>query len=96
MFEVYQSLARRIHSPLTIDHSLFQSQEAFYKIEVRFCNCAVFSQIAFPFFRLLCEDVPFERLLVRDLTGARYFEALFGTGICFNLWHFIMLFMLYP
>jgi hypothetical protein len=32
--------------------------------------------------------VTFERLLVSDLSGARYFETLFGTGVCFNLWHF--------
>jgi len=66
---------------------LFQIQQAFYKVKIRFGYFAVFSQIAFPFLGLFCQDVTFERFLMRDLSCARYLEAFFGTGIRFNLWH---------
>jgi hypothetical protein len=33
--------------------------------------------------------VTFEGFLKSDFTRAGYPEPLFGTGICFNLWHFI-------
>jgi hypothetical protein len=36
--------------------------------------------------------VALKRFLVCDLTRAGYFKALFGTGVCFYLWHFMLLF----
>jgi hypothetical protein len=39
--------------------------------------------------------VALERLLVGNFAGAGYFKPFFGTGICFNLWHGMMLFFNY-
>jgi len=66
---------------------LFKSQETFYKIHVSGSYDTFLGEVAFAFLGFLGEDVAFERLLVGDLTGAGHFEALLGTGICFNLRH---------
>ena len=68
--------------------SLFQTKQAFNKIQVGFCYRAGDSHSAFPFFRFFCKDVTFESFLMCNLSRASHFEALFGTGISLNLWHF--------
>jgi hypothetical protein len=50
-------------------------------------NHSVFVQVAFAAIRLFGKNVPFERFLMRDLSGACYFESFFGTGVRFYLWH---------
>ena len=65
-----------------------QIQKTFYEIKVGFGNFSVFSQVTFPLFRFLCQDVTLERLLVSDLAGAGYFETLLGTRVCFYFRHF--------
>jgi hypothetical protein len=40
--------------------------------------------------------VAFERFLKCDFSCARYFETLFGTRICFNLWHITCGLKCYP
>lgn len=67
---------------------LFQSQQAFYKINMSFGNCTIQPQVAFTFFRFFRQYVTLETLLMHDLSGCRYFKALFGTGICFYFRHF--------
>jgi hypothetical protein len=59
-------------------------------------NGAIDSQCTFTLFGFFGQDVTLERLLVSDLTGARYLKTLLGTGVCFYLWHFLMLFQFYP
>ena len=71
-----------------LDGELFQSQEPFYEIRIGRGYDAFLGEVAFAFLGFLGEDVAFERLLVGDLTGARHFEALLGTGIRFNLRHY--------
>jgi hypothetical protein len=34
--------------------------------------------------------VSFKRSLVRNFTGAGYFKALLGAGVCSNFWHFYL------
>ena len=75
-------------SDLFDPHELFQPQQPFYKIQVGFGHNAVFRQRAFAFFGFFGEDVPLERLLVRNLSRAGHFKPLFGAGVCFNLGHF--------
>lgn len=58
---------------------LLQTQKPHHEIHVGFGNGTVLAQGTFPLLGFFGEDVTFERLLVRDLTRARYFETLFGT-----------------
>ena len=48
----------------------------------------VFVQGAFALFRLLCKNVTFKRLLMRDFARAGYLEPLFGARVGLYLWHF--------
>ena len=67
---------------------LFQPQQPLYKIRVRMADNTLLGHIALAFLGFLCKDVTFEGLLVSDLAGAGYFEALLGTRVRFDLWHF--------
>jgi hypothetical protein len=67
--------------------NLLQSEQAHYKILVGFMYCTIDAELAFAAIRLFSKNVTFERLLMRDLTGAGYFKSFFGTGVRFNLWH---------
>jgi len=49
---------------------------------------AFLGEVTLAFLGFLSKNVTFERLLVSDLTGAGYFEALLGTRVRFDLWHF--------
>ena len=66
---------------------LFQAQQPLYEIRVRRGDDAFLGHVAFAFLGLFGKNVPFEGLLVGDLTGAGYFEPFLGTGIRFNLGH---------
>ncbi len=50
---------------------------------------AVNAQITFSLFGFFGQNVTLKTFLVGDFAGARYFKTLFGTGICFNLWHVV-------
>lgn len=78
--------------PETRNPELFKSEQTFYKIQVGFVNHSIFVKTALAALRFFGKNVTFERLLVRDLSGAGYLESLLGTGIRFNLWHFNYLF----
>lgn len=54
------------------------------------------TQVAFALGTLFCKDVPFERFLINNFTGAGYFKALLGAGVGLNLWHFIVILLLRP
>lgn len=55
---------------------------------MRFGNFAIFTHVPFTFFRFFGQDVTLETLLMRDLSGCRYFKSLFGAGVCLYLRHF--------
>ena len=42
------------------------------------------------FFRLLCQDVAFKRMLSFDFSRASKLEAFFGTRFCFHFWHVLL------
>ena len=67
---------------------LLEAEQALYEIRVRTADHAFLGHVALAFLGFLGEDVTFERLLVSDLAGAGYFEALLGTRVRFDLWHF--------
>jgi hypothetical protein len=58
--------------------------------------CTIYSELALAAIRLFSKNVPFERLLVRDFTGASYFKSLLGAGVRFNLWHYYIPFAVIP
>jgi hypothetical protein len=72
---------------------LLEAQQPLYEIRVRRGDDAFLGEVAFAFLGLFGEDVPFEGLLVGDLTGAGYFEPFLGTGVRFYLGHCRMLLM---
>jgi hypothetical protein len=47
----------------------------------------IFVEVTFAAITLFSKNVTFEGFLMRDFSGAGYFESFFGTGVCFNLWH---------
>jgi hypothetical protein len=76
--------------------NLLQAQQAFYKILVGAAHFPFFRHQPLSFRGFFCKDMSFESLLKRDFPGAGDFESLFGTGICFNLWHLMMWFRMIP
>jgi hypothetical protein len=56
----------------------------------------IFVEVTFAAIRLFGKNVTLEGFLMRDLAGAGYFESFFGTGVCFNLWHFLIPFLVIP
>ena len=72
---------------LTFDF-LLQTQKAFYKIHMWFCNGSIHSHVTFTFFGFLRQDVTFESFLMHDLSRAGNFKTFFGTGVCFYFRHF--------
>lgn len=75
---------------------LLEAEEAHHKIHIGLVNDTVYAHAALTLGGFLGEDVTLERLLVRDLSGAGYLEALLGTGVCFNLRHCKMRFEMIP
>jgi hypothetical protein len=45
------------------------------------------AQVALTLIALLSQQVAFEGFISANLTGARYFKSLFGTGVSLQLWH---------
>ena len=74
----------------------FKRSKRITKSILAFATTPSFANARLRFLDFFCQNVTFERLLVSDLSCARYFETLFGTGVCFNLWHFYMLVILHP
>ena len=60
------------------------------------CTVPSLLKTTFALFRFFGQNVTLERFLVCDLSGTRHFKALLGTGIGFNLWHFLFIFELHP
>jgi len=67
---------------------LLQTEQTLYKIRVGTADHALLGHVPLAFLGFLGEDVTFERLLVSDLAGAGNLEALLGTRVRFDLWHF--------
>jgi hypothetical protein len=67
---------------------LFEAEQTLYEIRMGRAHNAFLGHVALTFLGFLGEDVTFEGLLVSDLAGAGYFEALLGTRVRFDLWHF--------
>jgi hypothetical protein len=70
---------------------LLETQQPHYKRLVGSADDPRFTEIALAFLGFLGEDMPFERLLVGDLSRSRYFEPLLGAGVRFDLRHWRML-----
>ncbi len=68
-------------------YTLFQAQQAFYKIKICFTHKAIFSECPFSFLCLLGKNVTFETLLMGDFPGRRNFKPFLGAGICFYFRH---------
>jgi hypothetical protein len=47
--------------------------------------------MSFPARRFFRQDMPRERMMSRDLSGARYFEALCSATMCFQFHFFFLL-----
>ena len=67
---------------------LLQPQQPLYKIRMAGSDDPFLAEVALAFLGFFGKNVTFERLLVSDLAGAGYFEALLGTRVRFDLWHF--------
>jgi hypothetical protein len=71
---------------------LFQSEQSFYEVHVRFGDHPIFVHCSFSFLGLLGQNVTLEAFLVSDLSSRGYFESLLGTRICFYFRHFNLFF----
>ena len=58
-------------------------------MQISITDHSVLTHIAFAFSAFLGENVTFESFLKCDLTGTGNFEALLGTAVGLNLWHYI-------
>jgi hypothetical protein len=70
---------------------LFQRQECFDTVQVRFVNKTRLRQISLLLFGLLRQNVTLVRMLPLDFPCSGKGEPLFGTGISLHFWHFALL-----
>jgi len=71
--------------------ALFHTQQKTNVVHIAFIYQPAMGEIAFLLGCFLCQDMTFECMFSFDFTCSGKGEPLFGTGVSFHLWHFVLL-----